>query len=288
MGLKIRIRDGGSQVSSGATSSKKLLIGSPIRQAPPILKEFLNSLSELNVDGISVDCLFIDDNRELLSSSLLKSFQVVDQQVTILESHTAHISSYRRDEQTHHWDDAHVWRVAGFKNTIIEFARHNQYDYLWLIDSDLVLHPLTLQQLVAAGKDIVSNLFWTRWQPNTVEMPQVWLQDEYNLYVKKRGETVSKEEETRRIFEFMNQLRIPGVYEVGGLGACTLISARALEAGVNFKRIKNLSFWGEDRHFCVRAQALGFPLFVDTHHPAYHIYRDSELAGVSAYKAAFT
>ena len=39
---------------------------------------------------------------------------------------------------------------------------------------------------------------------------------------------------------------------------------KALKAGVNFNLLDNVSFWGEDRHFCVRAVALGFDLFVDT------------------------
>jgi SRSO17 transposase len=66
-----------------------------------------------------------------------------------------------------------------------------------------------------------------------------------------------------------------------------LISRTALEAGVNFSRISNLSFWGEDRHFCIRAAALGLQLFVDTHYPAYHIYRDSDLEGVKSFKLTF-
>lgn len=65
---------------------------------------------------------------------------------------------------------------------------------------------------------------------------------------------------------------------VGGLGACTLIRRKALLAGVSFKQLSNLSFWGEDRHFCIRAQALGLSLFVDTHHPAFHLYRESDFA----------
>ena len=59
---------------------------------------------------------------------------------------------------------------------------------------------------------------------------------------------------------------------------------KALKMGINFNLIENLSFWGEDRHFCVRASSLGLKLFADTHYPVYHIYRESDLAGVSDYK----
>ncbi len=71
---------------------------------------------------------------------------------------------------------------------------------------------------------------------------------------------------------------------MGGVGACTLITKSALSKGVNFKRIKNVTFWGEDIHFCIRAAVLGIPRFVDTHYPAYHIYRESDLAGVEDFK----
>ena len=36
----------------------------------------------------------------------------------------------------------------------------------------------------------------------------------------------------------------------------------------------NLALLGEDRHFCVRAGALGYTLYFDTVYPVYHIYRE--------------
>ncbi|MCL6593455.1 MAG: glycosyl transferase, partial [Alicyclobacillus sp.] len=106
----------------------------------------------------------------------------------------------------------------------------------------------------------------------------------YTLFKHHRGEKLTEAERQQRQQQFLNQLRIPGIYEVGGLGACTLIRRSALEKGVNFSEIPNLSFWGEDRHFCIRAAALGLRLWVDTHVPAYHIYRLDDLDGVTLYR----
>jgi hypothetical protein len=111
----------------------------------------------------------------------------------------------------------------------------------------------------------------------------VWISDEYTQYRQERGETVSEEEKDERYRQFLSMLKKPGLYEVGGLGACTLIHRSALAAGVHFGPIRNLSFWGEDRHFCVRAAALGIPLYVDTHYPAFHIFRDSDVQEGSAF-----
>jgi len=89
--------------------------------------------------------------------------------------------------------------------------------------------------------------------------------------------TLPENERNIQTMEFLTRLRRPGVYEVGGLGASTLISLSALKKGLNFSPIRNISFWGEDRWFCIRAIVLGFSLFIDTHFPATHLYRDSDV-----------
>ncbi|GED57130.1 glycosyltransferase [Brevibacillus formosus] len=254
---------------------KRILIGSPIQQFPIILEEFLQSVTELTTKNELVHYMFIDDNKDPLSSTLLVDFEKTNKRTVILKN--TDDDTYVRNEMTHYWTERNIWKVAQMKDTIISYALKEGFDYLFLIDSDLVLHPHTLQQLLQANKDIISNIYWTRWQPDSVELPQVWLMDQYTLT--REGASESAENQN-----FLEMLREPGVYEVGGLGACTLIRRKVLEAGVSFKRIANLSFWGEDRHFCVRAVAMGFSLHVDTHLPGYHIYRQSDLAGVSEYR----
>lgn len=263
-------------------SKKRVLVGSPIRQTPSILREFLDSLKELDHETVELSFLFVDDNDNILSSEILNDFAMSVPNVMIHKHHSS--DYYMRDETTHSWNEQLVWKVAQLKNMIIQIALEFNYDYLFFIDSDIVLHPQTIEQLKSAGKEVISEVFWTKWQPDFPELPQVWLEDHYTMFYKKRNEQLSEEEVFSRQEQFIQQLKKPGVYEVGGLGACTLISRSAIEKGVNFKEIKNISFWGEDRHFCIRAAALGIDLYVDTHLPAYHIYRESDLVGVKEYK----
>ncbi|HEU4965343.1 MAG TPA: glycosyltransferase [Bacilli bacterium] len=272
-------------ITNQQNQKRRVLIGSPIHQKPLVLQEFLQSLEELSRDRVEIDFHFIDDNSNGASRDLLEQFQSRQGSVKI-ERSGVETEAYVTNETTHIWGEARTWKVANFKNQIIQHAIEQQYDYLFLIDSDLVIHPDTIEHLIGLEKDIVSEIFWTKWQPNSAEFPQVWLFDHYTQYFHRRGEQVSQEEQLRRIQQFHNQLRVPGLYEIGGLGACTLISRAALEKGVNFKEIPNVTYIGEDRHFCIRAAALGLSLYVDTHYPAYHIYRDSDLQGVGAYKAA--
>lgn len=253
----------------------KILIGSPIYQKPIILELFLHCLSRLQLADYEVHYHFIDDNRDAQSRHILHTFQQNNRNVLIESAREEAEDPYHG----HNWSQKKIWKVAGFKNRIIEHARCEVFDYLFLVDSDLLLYPQTISCLIDARKEIVSEVFWTKWVETSVQQPQVWLTDDYIQYKKEVGEKVSKEEERVRTFAFFDMLKKPGVYEVGGLGACTLIARSALEKGVSFKQIKNLSFWGEDRHFCVRASALGIDLFVDTHYPAFHIFRDLELKG---------
>ncbi len=262
---------------------KRILIGSPVRQEPDILEEFLDSLRELKTQNMSIDYFFIDDSENPVSSSKLNDFCQGCTGSVVLEQGDRS-GAYVRTEDTHHWKENLIWKVADYKNRMLSHAVNNAYDYLFLVDSDIILHPDTLNQLISDEKDIVSEIFWTKWHKNSIPLPQVWLYDHYGLVPKKRLEQIDSTESNRRYQQFLEQLKTPGLYEVGGLGACTLISSTALKAGVSFNEIYNLSFWGEDRHFCVRAAALGFKLYVDTNCPAYHIYRQEDIDGIEAYK----
>lgn len=276
----------GSSLSAIEPAQKKrILVGSPIRQKPAILNEFLESLNRQNQNTYTLDYYFIDDNVIDESKQLIKNFgKGKNCTIDEIKLETGD-ESYVCDENNHKWKDKLIWKVASFKDLMIEKGIKDNYDYLFLIDSDLVLHPNTIEQLILADKDIISNIFWTSWQPGTIAMPQVWISDQYTQFKKGDQEVISNEEALKRTLAFYEELKTPGVYEVGGLGACTLISQNALKKGISFRKLSNLSFWGEDRHFCIRAVALGIPLFVDTHYPAYHIYRESAMDGVEQFKA---
>lgn len=266
----------------GGNLERRVLIGSPIYQKDNILCEFLKSLKEIYKDNFIVDYYFIDDNIDDNSSILLKKFSVEGSKVYIEKS--IYNDVYNKDSKIHHWDIKLIDKVAKFKDNIISFAKENQYDYLFLIDSDIVINKYTIEHLMRTNKDIISEIFWTKWTPDSIELPQVWLEDQYTHYVSNGKEQMTDEEKHLSIYDFISTLRKPGIYRIGGLGACTLISLAAIKRGVSFKKINNISFIGEDRDFCVRAEALGIKLFVDTNYPAFHIYRESDLENLDQYK----
>lgn len=119
--------------------------------------------------------------------------------------------------------------------------------------TDLVLTPETLEVLLKADKDIVSELFWTKGWCNA------WMCDQSAGMKAEWSEA--------------------GLYEVGMTGACILIKRNVLEAGVNYSPIPNIRYlYGEDRFFCIRAACHGFSIWADSHCPPYHLYTQTEYA----------
>lgn len=256
-----------------------VLIASPVKQKANILSEFLESLSQLKITDAEVYFVFLDDHNE---HRLLSQFAQDHPNVRIYPGDLQ--GDYHCDESTHHWREELIWKVADYKDRFLKLALDEGFDYLFLVDSDLWLNPNTLVHLLSLNKDIVSEVFWTRWNPDLIPLPQVWLRDQYMLYSSERNEALGEEEAALRTQNFIQMLSRPGTYKVGGLGACTLISRHALERGVSFQEIYNLGLSGEDRHFCIRAAALGLELYADTHYPPFHIYRESELETLQEYK----
>jgi hypothetical protein len=245
----------------------RVLIGSIVHVSPSILRGFLASLAEIKKIGLAVDYLFIADSADEDISRLLAGFSREQGKTGLVKIYDKQHYCQGNDPANTPADEQ-VWQDAGLKDTLIEQACKENYDYLFLVKADLDLHPNTLAHLVGAGKDIISEVIWPCTRPDTAEAPQVWMQDQNTLYMKKRGEVLTEEEVRHRTEAFLAQLHQPGIYEVGGLSGCILISRQAMDAGVSFARIKNLSFRGEDSHISIRAAAKGFSLFVDTHYPA--------------------
>ncbi|REK56577.1 MAG: glycosyltransferase [Thermobacillus sp.] len=256
----------------------KILIASPVQQKPEILRMFLYTVQHVRKpDDCEVHYHFVDDNEREESSAILRQFQASQPNVKI--SRYGQHMRYVVDESTHYWTEDNMERVGRMKDEIIREAIREGFDYVWFIDSDLLVHPDSLIHLLQADKDIISCIFWTKWREDDVPMPQVWQSDQYSMV---RARSPARSDKARQAAEaeaFLEKLKKPGIHEVGGLGACTLVSRSALTRGVRFEYIPNLSMPGEDRHFCIRAAVLGFRLYVDTRTPAYHLYRSADLEG---------
>lgn len=235
---------------------KKILFFSSICKSRAILEISLPSYLKFQKDNFDIDFLFYDDNIEQSASDYLKGFCQINPNCFLLPP----IPINQSDYQDHNWNPSRIDRIIVIKNSAIQYSLKNNYDYLFLVDADLVLHPNTLTHLVGQNQHFIFTVFWTLFFGAAYHKPNAW---DFHSWVYKGTETILK-------------LSKKGTYIVGGGGACTLISNEVLKKGLTFDRLPSLDFQGEDRHFCTRAQALGYDVMVDTNYPAYHIFMEDQ------------
>ncbi len=166
--------------SENSQSNKlRILISSSVNQNPTILNEFLESLKRLEKNTFILDYFFIDDNNHEESSQLLKDFSEKQKTAYLINSETSTIHY----NELSLWREQLIWKVTEFKDLAIQKAISENYDYLFLIDSDIVLHPKSIKQLIESKKDIISNIFWSKNHSAYTPLPQVWFaSDIYSIY----------------------------------------------------------------------------------------------------------
>ena len=221
-------------------SGIRILIAAPLKQEPKIFREYQDSLDRLIIpDGVTVDRFFVvNDCDEVIPEIRNAEYIVIDTG-----------DRYDKAVNDHIWTSDNLDKMPRLRNACIQRVRDGGYDYLFSIDTDLVLQPETLETLLDADKDIVSEIFWTNGWCNA------WMYDQ-SAGMKAEWST-------------------PGLYRVGMTGACTLMKAEVFEAGVDYSPVPNIkSLWGEDRFFCIRAACHGFEMWVDSHFPAEHLFTE--------------
>jgi hypothetical protein len=205
----------------------------------------------------------------------------------------------------HQWTGRKMNRMADIRQMAINKFRDwcpddrlgVSWDALYISDSDVIPHPKTVKHLLSLDKPVVSEVYWSQWPRPDICVcghPDI----DHNQGGKRRcqhstcpctpiGFTPSRSPWLPNVWDVQNygfssaesifRLREPGQYQVGGLGAITLIRRDAIERGASYLPIPGIvNYPGEDRHFSIRCAVHGIELWADTCYPAFHVYRPEE------------
>lgn len=228
---------------------KKILITAPLKRDPKIFTEYQESLDKLIIpEGFSVDRFYIvNDCPEVIPFIRDAAYIIHDSEPGAVQT------------KDHVWQGKVLQKMCSMRNMSIQFMLMHGYDYWLSADTDLILNRHTLEYLLAANKDIISEVFWTR-----TEGIGLWC----NAWMYDDGD----------VDNMWSTWWNPGLYQVGGTGALMLVKRRVFEAGVGYASIPNIrkALRGEDRFFCVRAACAGFDIWMDTHVPALHLFGEAE------------
>ena len=272
----------------------RILLASPVRKPPVVLEQLLRTIAwQVLPENVQLDVLFApnygdEPHKEEALALLTGSGLQIGHEVSVWSNAPVIAGDYGEATETRSWSKTAFTRLAALKNRILQHAMDEGYDFVWLLDADVMCDPWTLQSLLDTADHarwlafegvyrppIVAGVYWTRWQrrnpastDNVHAGPQVWLTHPYRL--SGRGWT---EADFRKALVERERVR------VWGLGACTLIPVERLRHGVSFAPFEGLPpgpmSEGEDRHFCAWANAKhcemiadGWPDIVHAYHPA--------------------
>ena len=230
---------------------KRILITAPLRRDPRIFNEYQEALDELIVpDGFSCDRFYVvNDCPEVIPHIRNAAFITYDSDPEDIQV---------RD---HYWPAGVIWKMCNMRNMTIRYMLARGYDYWFSVDTDEILNRHTLEYLLAANRDIVSEILWTEDPERKIVWANAWMYDDGVV---------------DGMWDVWKQ---PGLYRVGGTGGLILAKRRVFETGtVGYAPIPNIreALRGEDRFFCVRAACAGFDLWMDTHCPAIHLFGEKE------------
>ena len=227
----------------------RILLGVPVHQDEDIFREYMASLDRLiRPEGVELDrCFYLHDARHL-KKYLRETDSILYNDKPI---------SYEKNV-THIWNHENLSEVARMKNEMMRICVNGGYDYYFLVDSDLILHPNTLKVLLDRNAEIVSEVFWTEWLEGSGQiLPNCWDRDQSDI-------------------ERVERYRVPGLHQTGGTGALILIKSEVLKVA-DYTPLGTVSWsvW-EDRAFAIRAECHGYKSYIDTTLPARHLYRRSD------------
>lgn len=233
---------------------KRILIAAPVRQKPEIFKEYLNSLNHLIIPkGYNADKFFYLHNCPELSEFLQPNeYELLKDDSKLLK------------EKNHQkiWTEKNFKALYQIRTALLRKTAQENYDYLFTVDSDILLHPKTLTLLLQDNKEIVGNILWTK------------MDNKISAICGKDEEWGAYSEETLEV------LKTPGLYPIGWTCACLLISSKVCNnEKISYWPISNVDNTGcEDYAFCLRFKC-NFPneqIWIDTRLPARHLYHEKD------------
>ena len=222
-----------------------IMIGCPLQRTRDCLASFLECIRNLDYPKDKIHLAFLLNNSHDDSYFILKTFR------------EEYLKYYRKISI---WDvalndDYQDYRAPGRDYKCIADARNlfltmldSESEYIFSVDSDILLTPKILNELLSHEKDICAALIWNNHAGPT---------NLYNILRRNRN----------GFYKVLEQDFEDRLIEVDVTGACYLIHRRVIDSGVKYSYHNH----GEDFGFCISAQEKGFQLYCDTQQRPWHI-----------------
>ncbi len=213
----------------------KVMIGCPVRNRAWILPYYLDCLRRLDNREFEVSyCFVINDCSDASPEILARFAREEPEPVTLVEKNCLYPGGFRRGEYS-------FSHLANLRNLLLQVFLESNCDYLFSLDSDILVPENTVARLLQDECDIISALVCNG---HEIGDPGI-----YNIL--QRG----REGSYLHIRDFPRNR----VFPVDCTGAACLIKRAVIATGTRYSGRRG----GEDIAFCEAAQARGFSIFCD-------------------------
>ncbi|MAG39504.1 hypothetical protein CMI41_00870 [Candidatus Pacearchaeota archaeon] len=231
----------------------KILVAAPIYDKMEYcFEEFLMHLR--GIEGSEFDILLVDNSR---SEEFFENLSGIGG-VKVF-----------RDETS---EEKNIHRLISSRNKILEYAFEKNYDYLLMMDSDVMAPKNILSDLVLSNKDVISGLYFNLFNSGGQQklLPVCWREIEDNTFEEMRvkgmlPDFITSKSDLRRNLTSA-EIEEGKILEVLIPSAgCLLLSRKALSSGVKYGLLEDTHGLqtGDDIYFFKQLREKGFELYCD-------------------------
>lgn len=172
--------------------------------------------------------------------------------------------------------ESNLKKVVHSRNLILEYAVKNSYDFILMMDSDVIPPKDIIEKLLSHKKDIVSGLYFNEFQSNNEIklLPVAWFyltEEEFSELKSKSNISVSRFEIRRHMT--LEEAESDKLFEVLYPSAgCMLISRKVFEK-IKYGLLDTSIITSDDIYFFDKAREAGFKMFVDTSIKCRHLFK---------------
>ena len=242
-------------MTENTMSNPKVLIGSPVyNKMEYCIKQFFDSIKNIEYDNY--DILLIDNSEGYEFFNKLKQ----EEKIIVIKDDTK--------------ETENIQKVISSRNKILKYAFDNNYDYLLMMDCDVLPPKNILSELIKCNKDIVSGLYFNYFQRDgeLMLLPIAWKTltpeefEDLKTKVNLPSDIQTNLDVRRHLFE--EEVESNELLEVHFPSAgCMLISKKVLENETikyGLEKISNNRKTSDEIYFINRARELGFKIYCYT------------------------
>lgn len=223
--------------------SETVLVCSLIHNREWMLENFLEKLINIDYPSKNIYFYFIVNNSTKETIEIITKIRKKMELKNILFE--IDFYDFENTDLERKWSNNLIYHMAEMRTMCLKKSKQLGIDYIFSVDSDILVPKYLLKQLIYRQLPVISPIFFATWNVSKYfNFPQVWQNNILDISKNSFFRSASK------------------YYEVGFLGAITLIDIRKI-GEIDYHSWPNNQLFGEDRAFCTKLSLNNIKMYAD-------------------------